>query len=77
MTQIRICKKYWHRALRLARAAKDAKALFGKAPKAYAYDRAGWSEANGCSVARFATTGMRRDSRSGATSTIESRHIPK
>jgi len=29
-----------------ARAVKDHKALFGKAPKAYAYDRAGWSEAN-------------------------------
>ena len=28
------------------RAAKDHAALFGKPPKAYAYDRGGWSEAN-------------------------------
>jgi hypothetical protein len=38
------------------RAAKDAKALFGKAPKAYAYDRAGWSEAN---VAELKKLGVR------------------
>ena len=38
------------------RAAKDAKALFGKAPKAYAYDRAGWSEAN---VAELKQLGVR------------------
>jgi hypothetical protein len=38
------------------RAAKDAKALFGKAPKAYAYDRAGWSEAN---VAALKELGVR------------------
>jgi len=38
------------------RAAKDAKALFGKAPKAYAYDRAGWSEAN---VAALKQLGVR------------------
>ncbi len=28
------------------RAVRDCKALFGKAPKGYAYDRAGWSRAN-------------------------------
>jgi hypothetical protein len=38
------------------RAAKDAKALFGKAPKAYAYDRAGWSEDN---VAELKQLGVR------------------
>ncbi|TMQ22592.1 MAG: hypothetical protein E6J91_01180, partial [Deltaproteobacteria bacterium] len=38
------------------RAAKDHKALFGKAPKAYAYDRAGWSEAN---VAELTELGVR------------------
>lgn len=38
------------------RAAKDHKALFGKAPKAYAYDRAGWSEAN---VAELKQLGVR------------------
>jgi hypothetical protein len=38
------------------RAAKDTKALFGKAPKAYAYDRGGWSEAN---VAELKQLGVR------------------
>jgi len=38
------------------RAAKDHKALFGKAPKAYAYDRAGWSDAN---VAELKQLGVR------------------
>ena len=38
------------------RAAKDAKALFGKAPKSYAYDRAGWSEDN---VAELKQLGVR------------------
>lgn len=38
------------------RAAKDAKALFGKAPRAYAYDRAGWSETN---VAELKQLGVR------------------
>jgi hypothetical protein len=38
------------------RAAKDHKALFGKAPKAYAYDRADWSEAN---VAELKQLGVR------------------
>jgi hypothetical protein len=38
------------------RAAKDHQALFGKPPKAYAYDRAGWSEAN---VAELKQLGVR------------------
>ncbi len=39
-------KRELHDSRFAVRAVKDHKARFGKAPRAYAYDRAGWSEAN-------------------------------
>jgi hypothetical protein len=39
-------KRELHDSRFAVRAVEDHKARFGKAPRAYAYDRAGWSEAN-------------------------------